>query len=87
MTDSTADAQQSPPLVEFRNVSVVRDGHRLLDRVSLTIREGEHIAILGPNGAGKSSLIRAITREYYPPSSPGPETVFRFRGAGYVGRL
>ena len=68
-----------PPLIEFKNVSVVRDGHRLLDRVSLTIREGEHIAILGPNGAGKSSLIRAITREYYP-SSPGPDTVFRFRG-------
>ncbi|KAF5085675.1 putative ABC transporter ATP-binding protein YlmA [anaerobic digester metagenome] len=69
----------SPPLIEFRNVSVVRDGHRLLDSVSLTIREGEHIAILGPNGAGKSSLIRAITREYYP-SSPGPDVTFRFRG-------
>lgn len=68
-----------PPLVEFRNVSVVRDGHRLLDAVSLTVREGEHIAILGPNGAGKSSLIRTITREYYP-SSPGPGVVFRFRG-------
>ncbi len=77
MTDSAH--LSPPPLVEFRNVSVVRDGHRLLDRVSLTIREGEHIAILGPNGAGKSSLIRAITREYYP-SSPGPDVVFRFRG-------
>ncbi|MDN7012969.1 ATP-binding cassette domain-containing protein [Methanoculleus sp. FWC-SCC3] len=80
MTDSSAGAHpSSPPLVEFRNVSVVRDGHRLLERVSLTIREGEHIAILGPNGAGKSSLIRAITREYYP-SSPGPDVTFRFRG-------
>ncbi|KDE56075.1 ABC transporter ATP-binding protein [Methanoculleus sp. MH98A] len=80
MTDSSAGAHPpSPPLVEFRNVSVVRDGHRLLDSVSLTIREGEHIAILGPNGAGKSSLIRAITREYYP-SSPGPDVTFRFRG-------
>jgi len=80
MTDSTAGARPSaPPLVEFQNVSVVRDGHRLLDRVSITIREGEHIAILGPNGAGKSSLIRAITREYYP-SSPGPDVTFRFRG-------
>jgi len=77
MTDNTHSSP--PPLIEFRNVSVVRDGHRLLDRVSLTIREGEHIAILGPNGAGKSSLIRAITREYYP-SSPGPDVTFRFRG-------
>ena len=80
MTDSAGGARPSPaPLIEFRNVSVVRDGHRLLDAVSLTIREGEHIAILGPNGAGKSSLIRAITREYYP-SSPGPDVTFRFRG-------
>ncbi|NMA09911.1 MAG: ATP-binding cassette domain-containing protein [Methanomicrobiales archaeon] len=77
MTDNTHSSP--PPLIEFRNVSVVRDGHRLLDRVSLTIREGEHIAILGPNGAGKSSLIRAITREYYP-SAGGASVVFRFRG-------
>ena len=80
MTDTNADAQKSsPPLLEFRNVSVVRDGRTLLDAVSLTVREGEHIAILGPNGAGKSSLVRTITREYYP-SSPGPDVVFRFRG-------
>ncbi|MDV2482194.1 ATP-binding cassette domain-containing protein [Methanoculleus sp. Wushi-C6] len=77
MTDGSRCSLQ--PLIEFRNVSVVRSGRRLLDQVSLTIREGEQIAILGPNGAGKSSLIRAITREYYP-SSPGPEVVFRFRG-------
>lgn len=79
MTNSTTGAQQSPPLVEFKNVSVVRDGHRLLDSVSLTIREGENIALLGPNGAGKSSLIRTITREYYP-SYRGPDVTFRFRG-------
>ena len=69
----------SSPLIEFQNVTVARDGRRLLDAVSLTIREGEHAAILGPNGAGKTSLVRAIMREYYP-SSPGPETIFRFRG-------
>jgi iron complex transport system ATP-binding protein len=34
--------------------------------VSLTIHEGEHVAILGPNGSGKSSFIKTITREYYP---------------------
>ncbi len=33
---------------------------------SLTIAEGEHVAILGPNGSGKSSFIKAITRECYP---------------------
>ena len=56
----------STPLLEFRNVSVIKGEKTVLDRISVTIREGEHIAILGPNGAGKSSFIRAITREYYP---------------------
>lgn len=79
MTDNKADARPSSPLIEFKNVSVVRDGRTLLDTVSLTVREGEHIAILGPNGAGKSSLIRTITREYYP-SCRGQDVTFRFRG-------
>jgi iron complex transport system ATP-binding protein len=79
MTDSKADAQPPSPLIEFKNVSVVRDSRTLLDAVSLTIPEGEHIAILGPNGAGKSSLIRTITREYYP-SRQGQDVTFRFRG-------
>ena len=33
---------------------MVKNRTRVLDRINLTIREGEHTAILGPNGAGKS---------------------------------
>lgn len=56
-----------PSLIEFKNITVVKgDNKKVLDSVYLTINEGEDVAILGPNGAGKSSLIKTITREYYP---------------------
>lgn len=54
------------PLIDFRNVTVARDGRRILDSLSLQIDVGENVAIIGPNGSGKSSLIKTITREYRP---------------------
>lgn len=68
-----------PPLLEFNNVSVFNGGWQVLDAISFTIDEGEHIAILGPNGAGKSSLIKTITREFYPVLDRD-NVVFRVRG-------
>src|SRR3990172_10688276 len=44
----------------------MRNDRIALDKISLAIGVGEHVAILGPNGAGKSSLIKTITRELWP---------------------
>ncbi|MBQ8284971.1 MAG: ABC transporter ATP-binding protein, partial [Thermoguttaceae bacterium] len=44
-----------------------------VDGVSLTIREGETVAIVGENGAGKSTLVRLLTGLY--PPSEGKVTV------------
>jgi iron complex transport system ATP-binding protein len=58
--------KEPAPLLEMRNVTVVRGENVALDRVSLRIERGEHVCILGPNGSGKSTLIKTITRECYP---------------------
>ncbi len=43
-----------------------RDERVALDGVSISIAQGEHVAILGPNGCGKSTLIKLISRDLYP---------------------
>ena len=54
------------PLLDFQNVTVQRGDRVVLDGVTLSIAQGEHVAILGPNGSGKSTLIKVISRELYP---------------------
>src|SRR5271168_5386674 len=58
--------ESSPPLLDFRNLRVMRGQKVALDDFSLRIGADEHVAILGPNGCGKSTLIKTITRECYP---------------------
>jgi iron complex transport system ATP-binding protein len=56
----------SVPLIDFQNVTVQRHAQVVLDGITLTIPQGQHLAILGPNGCGKSTLIKLISRELYP---------------------
>jgi iron complex transport system ATP-binding protein len=51
------------PVLQLTDASVVKADRRVLDRLNLTIAEGEHTAIVGPNGAGKSVLVRLLTHE------------------------
>lgn len=59
----------SPFLLELKNVTVIKCRKKILDSVSISIELGEHVAIIGPNGSGKSSLIKTFTKEYHPLAS------------------
>lgn len=57
-------------LIELEDVTVAFDDTvgPVLDRVSLTIRPGEVVALVGPSGAGKSTLVNLLPRFVLPQS-------------------
>ncbi|HXJ35098.1 MAG TPA: metal ABC transporter ATP-binding protein [Candidatus Eisenbacteria bacterium] len=51
---------RGPVLLEIDDVTVQRDGRRLLSGVSLAVDHGSVHLLVGPNGAGKSTLFAAV---------------------------
>jgi iron complex transport system ATP-binding protein len=60
------DPSGDGPVLQVADVDVVRDGHRLLQSISLTVEQGEHWALLGANGAGKSTLLDLLGAVTHP---------------------
>ncbi|MFN2536700.1 MAG: metal ABC transporter ATP-binding protein [Mycobacteriales bacterium] len=75
---------------DLQHGAVVLGGRRILEDVSVTVEEGEFVAILGANGSGKTTLVRTLVG--LNPLASGTLTVFgtplaRFREwprLGYV---
>jgi cobalt/nickel transport system ATP-binding protein len=64
-----ADSQLRPVLLELDGVGFAYPGAvASLSGVSLTVREGERVAIVGANGSGKSTLLHLAAGLFFPSS-------------------
>ena len=57
-------------VIELTHATVMRMGKPILDDVSFSVKNNEHVAIIGPNGAGKSTLVQVISEEIHPLYNP-----------------
>ncbi|MBJ21346.1 MAG: ABC-F family ATP-binding cassette domain-containing protein [bacterium] len=53
-------------ILDIKDLSIERDGKRLIEGLELALRAGDRIGIVGPNGSGKTSLLLAILEELEP---------------------
>jgi ATP-binding cassette subfamily B multidrug efflux pump len=60
------------PSLAIRDLTVTRDGRKVLDGITLAIPAGGTLAIVGPTGAGKTTLVDAVPRFLEVP----PGTIF-----------
>ena len=56
------------PVLEFDDVSFVRSGRPILDRLSWTVTSDQRWVVLGRNGAGKTTLLSLAGASQYPSS-------------------
>ncbi len=68
MPDDQADAPNPDAAVRAFALTRKFDDLTAVDRVTLTINQGEIFGLIGPNGAGKSTLIKMLTT-LLPPTS------------------
>ena len=62
--DSMGDMAST--VLQFRDVSVVRDSNLILDTVTWSVDSDERWVILGPNGAGKTTLLQIAAAAMHP---------------------
>jgi branched-chain amino acid transport system ATP-binding protein len=58
----------SAPLLSTEDLTMRFGGVVAVDRVSVSVAEGELRCLIGPNGAGKSTFFRCLTGQYRPTS-------------------
>jgi iron complex transport system ATP-binding protein len=74
-------------VLEFSDVTVVRDRNRILDSLTWSVESDQRWVVLGPNGAGKTTLLQVASATIHPTSgtatllgeSLGASDVFELR--------
>ncbi len=54
-----------PSVLQFTDVSVLRDGTAILDHINWSAQASERWVILGPNGAGKTTLLQLAAAQIH----------------------
>jgi zinc transport system ATP-binding protein len=85
---SGAAPAEGRPLIEVDRVTFGYDGGHerqpVLEEVSLTVRQGDFLAVLGPNGGGKTTLLKLMLGLLEPWSGTVRRHVRRRGGLGWV---
>jgi iron complex transport system ATP-binding protein len=55
-------------VLSLTKVSLIRDGKKILNKISWQVKQGEHWAVVGPNGCGKTMLLKIIAGYEWPTS-------------------
>ncbi|WP_024832437.1 ABC transporter ATP-binding protein [Ruminiclostridium josui] len=51
-------------IIEIQNLSYEINNKRILDNISLKVKQGEFVGLIGPNGAGKTTLLKSLNGIY-----------------------
>jgi branched-chain amino acid transport system ATP-binding protein len=54
------------PVLEVKELTMDFGGLRALENLTISVRQGEIVALIGPNGAGKTTFFNCITGIYTP---------------------
>ena len=60
MSKGNVGPAMTTPVIEIEDLSFSYGGALVLERIDLSVREGEFLGLVGPNAGGKSTLLRLI---------------------------
>ncbi len=69
-------------LIKLENIDAGYNGSKIIENISLSVKENDFLGIIGPNGGGKSTLIKVILGLLKP--SSGNITVKKGMKFGYL---